>query len=430
MAWRISAILAFLCALADWAGAAEIGPHPYIGRTSAAAYEKSKGFSVREDGILVFDYGKKYGGLGKWANPYFVSKYAHFLYGEWLENKDEDKKRRFLIQADYLLHSAVQRGESLVWIYPFRNHVYDLAEGWISGIGQSWIAGVLARAHALTGRSEYRDAAEKAMSVYLKPLEQGGVITIVGDTIWIEEAPDHSGHSFKILNGHISALTGVLDYYRITGASVWKDIFDKGVDAVRQDIADFDIVHTSLYALGYVHKPLPAPVDKYHLGHVLQLLWLADVTGDEVFVKWASRFLFNKIDPFNRSDVVRYAPIVDRCNFDAALTYIALVRGKGEYLPSCDGWLIFQRGTATEVAFSAGGPGALRISVADRFGDWKEVATVKGNATVPLPFASFVRVSFTKNAGAIVLKATKGQILGHHRSLYGDVAKALSIAWD
>ncbi len=413
--------------LTECASAADIGVHPYLGQQSAEAFAKSKSFSVREDGVLVYDYGKKYGGLGKWPNPYFISKYAHFLYGEWLRSKDDDKKRLFLIQADFLLHSATKRGDTLVWTYPFRNKEYDLAEGWISGIGQSWIAGVLARAHALTGREEFRDAAEKAMGVYLKPLEQGGVATPVGHTIWIEEAPDPSGHSFKILNGHISGLAGILDFYQITGAAVWKDIFDRGVEAVRQDIADFDIGYTSLYALGYVHAPLRARRDSYHFGHINQLLWLADTTGDEIFVKWASRFLFNLIDPINRSDSARYAPIVNRCNLGSALTHVAAVRGEGEFRVSCDGWLIFARGTATEVAFSATGPGALDVSVSDRFGDWRQIGTIKGSGTVSLPFARFVRVSFSTDAGAISLKATKGHIPAHHRSTYRDAMKALSI---
>ncbi len=428
---RTALCVLFLLSWAGTARAADIGVAPMTQQGSSSEYGKRGKFSIGDDGVLLYDYGAKYDGLGKWRNPFFISHYAHILYGEWLrDGHSEEAKRRLLIQADYLLKSATARGDALVWTYPFKNTKYHLAPGWISGIGQSRIAGILARAHAMTGREEFRDAARRAMNVYLKPLTEGGVTTKVGDTIWIEEAPDPSGRSFKILNGHITGLSGVLDYYQITGDAIWKDVFDRGVDAVRRDIAHFDLGHTSLYALGYVEEPMKARRDTYHRLHIRQLLWLESVTGDAYFAEWASRFLFNLVDPVNPTDAARYAPIVNYCNHQSSFPQLAALNGAKALQISCDGWLIFQRGTATELVLDTGQPGDVTVSVSDRFADWRKLSPVvspEKGATIALPNANFIRIDFSKDAKEISVSATKGHLVSLERSWLGDLRKSFSV---
>lgn len=420
-----------LLSMAGSASFADIGVAPMSLQGHSVDYARQGKFSLGADGVLLYDYADRYDGLGKWRNPFFISHYAHLLYGEWLKNaRSAETKRKFLIQADYLLKSAIRRGDTLVWTYPFKNKKYDLAPGWISGIGQSRIAGVLARAHGMTGREEFRDAARLAMNVYLKPLTEGGVTTDVGDTTWIEEAPDPKGRSFKILNGHITGLSGILDYYQITGDQVWKTVFDRGVAAVRRDIAQFDLGHTSLYALGYVDEPLKARRDTYHLLHIRQLLWLESVTGDPYFTEWASRFLSNLADPINRTDTARYAPVVNYCNYRSPTTQLAAL-GKAEPLEiACDGWLIFQRGTATELSVHTAQPGSVTVSASDRFTDWREIsrlAAPEKSATVALPNTGFIRIDFSTDAKAISVSATRGNLPTFERSFFGDLKKAWSI---
>src|SRR5262249_33463562 len=149
------------------------------------------------------------------------------------------------------------------------------------------------------------------------------------------------------LNGHITGLSGVLDYYQITGDQVWKTVFDRGVAAVRRDIAQFDLGHTSLYALGYVEEPLRARRSTYHKLHIRQLLWLESVTGDAYFTEWASRFLFNFANPINQTDVSRYAPVVNFCNHQSSFPQLTALEDAKPLKIECDGWLIFPRGIMT-----------------------------------------------------------------------------------
>src|SRR5690606_12578224 len=145
-------------------------------------------------------------------------------------------KDLFLKQADYLMQSADYDNGLALWRYPFHNDHFDLPPGWISGIAQARIANVLLRAYGITEIEDYKRAAEKGMGVYQNSLKDGGVITQDDETTWIEEAPRHDGRSYKILNGHITALFGIIDYGQITGDPQWSELVRRAILAVRRDL--------------------------------------------------------------------------------------------------------------------------------------------------------------------------------------------------
>ncbi|MDD5586709.1 MAG: D-glucuronyl C5-epimerase family protein [Alphaproteobacteria bacterium] len=290
---RIIVLLAALAfPLSAFATCPDVSIAPRTGSSTAASMAASAPYSLDETGVLVFDYGKQYNGLGKFHNPYFITNYANLLFKEYLESNCQNASilQKFLIQADWLVKTAERKNGASVWSYPFAQPVFDLKPGWISGIGQSRIAGVLQRAFALTGKDEYHLIAEEAMQVYKRPLAEGGVATRDGGVTWIEEAANPNGTSYKILNGHITALAGILDFYRITGEPEWKELFDRGVAAVHRDIAKFDAGFISYYSLAAHGIRQMAARRDYNSLHVHQLLWLFDETDDPLFLEWASRF--------------------------------------------------------------------------------------------------------------------------------------------
>lgn len=263
----------------------------------------------------MYDYGDRYGGAGKFRNPYFITNYANALYRDYLltDCADESLHKQFMIHAKYLLDSKVMRGALAEWPYPFPVEDYGIPGGWISGIGQARIAGVLERAFALTAERAYHEAAEAAMETYLATPIDGGVSTIDGDVIWVEEYADPTGTSYKVLNGHITALGGILDYHEITGEDKWKDVFVRGVAAVKRDIAKFDAGFLSLYSLFSPKGTKYAPRKNYNSLHVEQLLWLYETTGDPDFLLAASRFQYYEVAPYVYSakgavDPVKHGP--------------------------------------------------------------------------------------------------------------------------
>jgi len=290
LSWIVGLLLVPSAALA---ACPDIGIAPRTITAPATDYVASKGFSLDEDGVIVFDYGTRYGGeVGKFANPYFLTNYANALYRDYLDTQctSDELLTQFMLQADHLMATADVDGKVARWTYPFPIEEYELDAGWISGIGQARIAGVLHRAAALTGKASYHEMAEAAMQVYVTPPQDGGVATIDGEVIWIEEYADPSGTSYKVLNGHITALGGILDYYEITGEQEWLEVFDRGVAAVRRDITSFDAGFLSYYSLYSPGERKYAPRGGYNALHVSQLLWLYDITGEGIFLEWASRF--------------------------------------------------------------------------------------------------------------------------------------------
>ncbi|MFO7066751.1 D-glucuronyl C5-epimerase family protein, partial [Pseudomonas aeruginosa] len=98
-------------------------------------------------------------------------------------------------------------------------------------------------------KAEYKLIADEAMETYQREIKDGGVVTYEDGVTWIEEAPDHNGRSYKILNGHITGLTGIIDIYEITRNPEWKSLIDKAVAAVKRDISKFDDGFISLYSM-------------------------------------------------------------------------------------------------------------------------------------------------------------------------------------
>jgi heparosan-N-sulfate-glucuronate 5-epimerase len=96
-----------------------------------------------------------------------------------------------------------------------------------------------------------------------------------------------------ILNGHIFALFGLHDYARSTGDARASELFEKGVDAVRKRLPDYDLGIWSKYSLNphsgwRDHWNVAAPI--YQQVHVDQLRFLHAITGDSIFEKWAARW--------------------------------------------------------------------------------------------------------------------------------------------
>lgn len=275
-------------------GVAERTPH-----ASGHTYATTGRFTMGEDGIPLFDYGPEYNNLGKWSNPYFNSNYANALYRDWLDTKctDDKLKTQFLNVADWYVEKAEHKGDMALWTYPFYNNFFDLQPGWISGIGQARIAGVLYRAEAIAPGGMYRTVAEQAMNTYLHDIKEGGVVTFDNGVTWIEEAPDPGGRSYKILNGHMTGLSAIADIYMITKDPRWKDLIDRGGKAVSRDISKFDGGFVSYYSLDW---PSPArrmaERDGYNSLHVEQLLWMYDYFKDATYLKWASHFQSYEMD--------------------------------------------------------------------------------------------------------------------------------------
>lgn len=244
-----------------------------------------------DNGVLIYDYGSLHGNRGRWHNPLFVANYGFALYRDYIESgcTDADAIRKMVIQADFLVSNAVDRNGSKVWPYDYAQPLFDLEPGFISGITQSSVAAFLYRAHAVTRNGSYQDTANRALEVYRRPTSDGGVLSNDGDVTWIEEAP-HPKRSFRILNGHITALVGLASLQDDFGFHEFDELIRRGFAAVKRDLPLFDAGFTSYYSLDADGWRRFAPRKGYNKSHAIQLMWMHERSKDPVFWDWASRF--------------------------------------------------------------------------------------------------------------------------------------------
>jgi len=267
--------------------------HAFASFSSSEQLEKKHNYGLDQDGILYYDYGTRYDNLGKYNNPTFIAKYADILYREIKDTNDEAKKKQFFKQVDYLIKSAsTDDNGDKYWAFPFENKYYNAPKGWYSAMTSGRILGVLARAHSLSNDEKYLKFAELVLNKLARPPKEGGMSThLTNGEIWLEEVAYKNSPSFKVLNGHIFSLAGVYDFYQYTGNKKAKILYEGGVKAVKNNLDHYDAGFISYYSekTHKGHRYYAGRFD-YHTIHVMQLLWLYDITNDIAFLKRAMKF--------------------------------------------------------------------------------------------------------------------------------------------
>ena len=238
-------------------------------------------------GIPMLDYR---GDIGLQYNPIAIAQYGLGNYNLFVQEKREERRRKFLAAADWLVAHLAQNAHG-IWVW---NHHFDweyrdtLKAPWYSGLAQGQGISLLVRAHHATQDSKYEVAAGRAFESLTRSVDEGGVLFLDerGD-VWIEEylvdPPTH------ILNGMIWALWGVHDYALATRNSSAKDLFDKVVRTLDRNLSKYDAGFWSLYEQSGTRLQMMAS-PFYHRLHIVQLRIMHQLTGLEVFGDYAERW--------------------------------------------------------------------------------------------------------------------------------------------
>ena len=286
-------LIIFFIFFASFLDAKEISVHPFASFSSSQELVKKYNYGLDKNNILYYDYGNRYNKLGKYNNPTFVAKYADILYREIQNTQNKEKIELFFKQVDYLIKTSTtdSKGDKY-WSYPFENKYYNAPVGWHSAMTSGRILGVLARAHSLSNDDKYLKFAELVLNKLARPIENGGMSThLENGEIWLEEVAYNGSSSFKVLNGHIFSLAGVYDYYKYTNSKKAKGLYEGGVIAVKNNLDDYDTGFISYYSKeNHNGKRYYAGRSDYHTIHVMQLLWLYNVTQNIDFLKKAMKF--------------------------------------------------------------------------------------------------------------------------------------------
>ncbi len=204
-----------------------------------------------------------------------VFQYGLGAYDLFLQTGEDRFRQKVLACADWAVEHQQKDGSWVTFAYESKEHPYSsMAQG--EGIS------LLLRAHILTGREGYLDAAHKAKEFMLIPLEQGGTTKYEGDDCLLYEFT----HSPLVLNGWIFSAWGLYDYYKYTKDAFVQQIFRRTLRSMEKLLPEFD----KKYWSSYCHGGKKTASAFYHKLHIAQLRVMYDLFGTEVFQQYADRW--------------------------------------------------------------------------------------------------------------------------------------------
>ena len=288
--------------LTFWHGTPEVNPEfrtdelgPYYMKFH---YKADYGGHFDENGIPLLDY---HGTIGLQYNPIAISQYGLGNYNLFCETNDEDRLKKFLSVADWLIDNLEPNSLGI----PVWNHYFDfeyrdtLKAPWYSGLAQGLGLSVLLRAYNETKDEKYFMAHQFAWVSMTKNVSEGGVIyTDASGNIWLEEyivsPPTH------ILNGFLWGLWGIYDTWIFVQDEIAKSLFQSLVETLIKHLIQYDTGYWSLYEQSGTNLPMLAS-PFYHDLHIAQLNVMYKLTNELQFRQIHDRWIIYKNKWFNRN---------------------------------------------------------------------------------------------------------------------------------
>lgn len=215
-------------------------------------------------------------------NPNMIAEWALITHDRYIHSKSDEDLVDFKNQINWLVNNATEvDGNKVCWYYNF-----DFGKEkapWGSAISQGMAICALLRAYQFFKKKEYLDLAIKSFNMLNLNYEKGGFkFSDEKWKLWYEE-DNFQGH---ILNGHIYALLGVYDLYRVNKDKKYYESFIAGIDTIKENIDVFDMGFNTKYDAISLH---PAN-NSYHYTHITQFKILYAITNDEFFKIYANKF--------------------------------------------------------------------------------------------------------------------------------------------
>jgi hypothetical protein len=233
-----------------------------------------------KSGIPIVDYSRME--IGRQYNPCTVAQYGLENLELFYRTRNPERRALFLKMADWL--AANQKEGKWFCHFPLKDsgQTPTSFDAMMQGQGIS----VLLRAWQIGGKTEYLAITKRAFESMRKTLDEGGVSCKCDEGIWLEEYPNRAAPS-HVLNGHIWALFGVWDMWRVTKDSAARELFDQGIAVLKADLDKYDTGYWVLYG----QRGQSRPIDSAHLHcQIEQLKVLAALTHDPVFRDYAAKW--------------------------------------------------------------------------------------------------------------------------------------------
>lgn len=238
--------------------------------------------------------------FGETYNPAYVAWYGLMSLARYLRALDPDGREAFLTQVAWLVAHHVRRGDgSVVWPYTFdwREGDCSLQAPWISAMAQGLALSALVRAYRLTGEQHLLELCASASEVFKKDVEAGGVRTLERGHVLYEEYPGDPPP--RVLDGFLFSLLGLYDLFLQTGDPATRQLFDDGIDGLRQTLPFWD--YRCRWSWYGPHAYLCPP--HYHKLNGALLASLARLSGDSTLERCAQAWDPGRLTLGRRAEV-------------------------------------------------------------------------------------------------------------------------------
>lgn len=194
-------------------------------------------------------------------HPLVLSQKALGHWSKWLaaSRNDSQELDSFLKLAEWLRANQEVHGG---WRIPsMEKPVYTVP---YSALAQGQAISVLARAFSVTSKPTMIEAAQKGFNFMMTSVQKGGTARWSSEGVILEEYPQRIPNT--VLNGWVSALYGIYDYWLLDKQQAVRDSILSSVEALKTYLPRYNAGFWSLYdTSGTIASPY------YHRVHIVQL---------------------------------------------------------------------------------------------------------------------------------------------------------------
>lgn len=267
-----------------------VGQRPY---DSTVVQPRDGWGLVDADGVRMFSWP---GDPTLWNHPVAQAQYAILNLDSYRLTDDPVYLHRAERNAERLIDRRVESAGA--WYYPYD---FDFAPSgdtteilrapWFSAMAQGQALTVFVRLSEVTDDDRWRQAADATVISLEQKAEGSAPFTSWVDDrslLWLDEYPRYPAElGERVLNGHIFALYGLYDYWRVTGDARARNLFRGGLATLEATVmTEFRRPGwLSIYSLRHAQHTA-----SYHQVHQSQFLMLWRLTGDPRWLNAASAF--------------------------------------------------------------------------------------------------------------------------------------------
>lgn len=251
---------------------------------SIADYAKE---NVDEQGVPYVFYAEQNGiTAGKQYNATIVCNYAIEYYRQFKTSKDSSQLLRFKNCVDWLVDNMKRKDDFAIYEFNWQQPWYPMVGvPYTSGMTSGRAIEVFTYAAKILDTG-YLNKAKPLLKGFYIPIDSGGFTYQSNNGWWYEELADANMQTPRILDGHIFALTGVHHFWLETKNDSARQIVQRGLLSLKQNLPNYDAGEGWSYYDVYKKRS----DKKYHKILTDQMQQLFVISKDAFFLNYFNKW--------------------------------------------------------------------------------------------------------------------------------------------